>query len=173
MTLERLLLLLLSLAFTVVTFSLLTIIKRFIESKPPGRRLVTSDVHILKVRGCSETTLPITPTQAAVLKMLILSVTVPLALRACLGPLPFSVAFAATESLKVHITSHQHIVGGYSIQWTLTEHSKVSYTIYGGIVNFSAALQLAMIANIRFVFHLRSCMYFLSIICCFAVPVLV
>ena len=112
MTFERLLLLLLSLAFTVVTFSLLTIIKRFIESKPPGRRLVTSDVHILKVRGCSKTTLPITATQAAVLKMLILSVTVPLALRACLGPLPFSVAFAATESLKVHITSHEHIVVG-------------------------------------------------------------
>ena len=49
MTLERLLLLLLSLTFSFIAFSLLTIIKRFIESKPPGRRLVTSDVHILQV----------------------------------------------------------------------------------------------------------------------------
>ena len=49
MTLDRLLLLLLSMVFSLTTFCLLTIIKRFIESKPPGRRLVTSDVHILQV----------------------------------------------------------------------------------------------------------------------------
>ena len=41
--------------------------------------------------------------QVALLKSVILSVTVPLALRASCGPLPFAVAFAFTEYMKVWI----------------------------------------------------------------------
>ena len=48
MTMEEVLLLVLSLLFSLTSLGLLTIIKRFILSKPPGRRLVTSDVHILQ-----------------------------------------------------------------------------------------------------------------------------
>ena len=43
----------------------------------------------------------IDPSQTTLLKSVILSVTLPLSLRACLGPLPFSVAFAFTEYMKV------------------------------------------------------------------------
>ena len=43
----------------------------------------------------------VAPSQTTLLKSVILSVTLPLSLRACLGPLPFSVAFAFTEYMKV------------------------------------------------------------------------
>ena len=65
---EELLLLSLSLVFGLTSTILLTLIKRFIPrfrftvdsflrfilSKPPGRRLVTSDVHILQASGTLE-----------------------------------------------------------------------------------------------------------------------
>ena len=65
---EELLLLSLSLVFGLSSTILLTLIKRFLPrfrftvdrllrfilSKPPGRRLVTSDVHILQASGTLE-----------------------------------------------------------------------------------------------------------------------
>ena len=47
--LERLLYLLLVAVFSLCTLGLLAVIKRFILSKPPGRRLVTADIQILQV----------------------------------------------------------------------------------------------------------------------------
>ena len=44
------------------------------------------------------------------------------------------------------------------LQWPYWLYSKVSYTIYGSMVNFSAALQLVMIADIRYV-PVCSCLF--------------
>ena len=34
----------------VVTYVLLALIKKFIQSRPPGRRLVTSDIQVIKMK---------------------------------------------------------------------------------------------------------------------------
>ena len=49
MLLARLLLFLLSLLYSLVLVGLCSLIKSFILSKPPGRRFVTSDIHVLQV----------------------------------------------------------------------------------------------------------------------------
>ena len=40
------LLLIISVALTVIVFILIAFIKKFIRSRPPGRRLVTSDIQV-------------------------------------------------------------------------------------------------------------------------------
>ena len=55
------------------------------------------------------------------------------------------------------------------LQWPHQLYSKVSYTIYGSMVNFSAALQLVMIADIRYV-PVCSCLFlyfFMLLFICF------
>ena len=44
----ELLLLIISVAFTMFIYALVAFIKRFIRSRPPGRRLVTSDIQVGK-----------------------------------------------------------------------------------------------------------------------------
>ena len=43
---EELLLLIISLVFTAIIYLLIAFIKKFIRSRPPGRRLVTSDIQV-------------------------------------------------------------------------------------------------------------------------------
>ena len=43
---EEFLLLIISVALTVIIFVLIAFIKKFIRSRPPGRRLVTSDIQV-------------------------------------------------------------------------------------------------------------------------------
>ena len=45
--------------------------------------------------------------QLNALFLVLISVTIPMALRALFGPLPFSVAFVATEAFKVIINLNQ------------------------------------------------------------------
>ena len=123
MFLSRLLLLLLSLLYSLILVGLCSLIKSFILSKPPGRRFVTSDIHVLQ--GPAPVHTSGTCLQATALQNFILGLTVPMAARALWGPLPFPVAFLATEYLKV------------------------AYSLFGGVSNFSAMLQLAMLRDVR------------------------
>ena len=129
----------------VVVFILIALIKKFIRSRPPGRRLVTSDIQVDKnidssngtwfisiqainglFRPLSELFAPqksdISVVQVLQLNsvcLVVLSVTFPMAVRAVCGPMSFPAAFIATEALKVfELINYQDIYPRWLTQST-------------------------------------------------------
>ena len=113
--------------WSAVCLSLLALIRMFIYSKPPGRRMVcwcsrfcftqsivlyqvTSDVHAI---------------QTVAVQMIVVTVSVGSLARSLLGPLPFWTSFMFTEMLKICLA--------FGI----------------GLFNVSAFLQMAIITSIR------------------------
>ena len=83
--------------------------------------------------------------QLNALFLVLISLTIPMALRALFGPLPFYVTFVATEATKVII-----IISFIQIK-VINFLSKVTHTLYAAFANFSAALQLLFVLDFRLV----------------------